>query len=161
MKFFRDRRTTHLRTPLEHERLESGFSEIEGGNEAVVSSADDDYIASLGHLCGLSVFENFERCQASGRSHDSAAGMRRRAAQVKILDRRAKCSPSRDRPQEKQLFERKLALEDVAFGQSPLTFKIERRDDLAVQNDVFDIGRVFSNRINDSVAESFFLSIPI
>src|SRR5436190_841491 len=103
MKFFRDGRATHLRAALEDQRLESSFSEIEGGDEAVVSAADDDYIASLGHLCGLSVFENFERGQASGRAHDAAAGMGSRAAQVEILDGRTKCSPSRDRPQEKQL----------------------------------------------------------
>ena len=69
-------------------------------------------------------------------AHDAAAGMRGRSAHVQVLDRRAVLRPARDRTQEEKLLERKLALEDVAFGQAELAFEVERRDDLAVQDDV-------------------------
>ena len=59
------------------------------------------------------------------------------------------------------MFERKLALENVAFGQSPFAFEIERGDDLAVQDDVFDIRRVFGDGVDDVVAELFFFRVPV
>src|ERR1700690_4403210 len=90
-------------------------------------------------LCGLSVFENFKRGQTSGCAHNAAAGMRRRSAHVEIFYGRAELRPARDGAQEKQLFERQFALEDVAFAQSPFTLQIERGDDLAMQDDVFNI----------------------
>ena len=46
------------------------------------------------------------------------------------------CAQPGDRAQEEKLFERKLALENVAFGQAEFALEIERRDDLAVQDDV-------------------------
>jgi len=68
--------------------------------------------------------------------------MRSRAAHVKILDRRAKRGVTWCWAQEEKLFERKLALKNISFAQAPLKFEIERCDDLPVQDDVFDIGRV-------------------
>ncbi len=50
MKFFRDRRSAHLRAAFEHERLESSFGQIEGGDQTVVSATDDDDVARFGHL---------------------------------------------------------------------------------------------------------------
>ena len=59
------------------------------------------------------------------------------------------------------MFEREFALEDVAFAQSPFAFEVERRDDLAVQDDVFDVGRVFGDGVDDVVAEFFFFRVPV
>ncbi len=49
MKFFGDGCAAHLGAAFEHQRFESGFGEIEGGDQTVVSAADDDDIASLSH----------------------------------------------------------------------------------------------------------------
>ncbi len=49
MKFFGDGRAADLRAAFEHQRLETGFGQIEGGDETVVSAADDDDIACLSH----------------------------------------------------------------------------------------------------------------
>ena len=51
------------RAAFEHERLESGLGQIEGGDQAVVTAADDDDVALFSHDLGssLKVFENFER----------------------------------------------------------------------------------------------------
>ena len=80
-----------------------------------------------------------------GRAHDSAAGMRRRAAHVEAADRRAVLRPAGRGAQEEQLLERQLALEDVAFGQAPLALEVERREHLAVQDDVADVRRVLGD----------------
>ena len=93
-------------------------------------------------------------------AHDAAAGMRCRSAHVEILDRRAVLRPSRHRPQEEKLLERKLALENIAFAQSEFAFEIERRHHLFVQDDVFDIRRVFGNRVDHVVAECFSSARP-
>ena len=45
MKFLGDRRAAGLRAAFEHQRLESGFGQIEGGDQAVVAAADDDDVA--------------------------------------------------------------------------------------------------------------------
>src|SRR5580704_9844854 len=109
----------------------------------------------------LEVFQHFESCETSGGAHDAAAGVGGRAAHVEILDRRAEARVSRCWAQEEQLLERKFSLEDVAFAQSPLAFEIERSDYLLVQDYVFDVGRVLGDGIDDGVAESFFLIVPV
>src|SRR5580692_95309 len=109
----------------------------------------------------LDVFENFESCEPAGCAHDAAAGMRGRAAHVEILDGRAKARISWRRTQEEELFERQFALEDIAFAQAPLTFEIERSDDLFVKDDVFDVGRVLGDGVDHRVAEGFFLIVPV
>ena len=68
--------------------------------------------------------------------------MRGGAAHVEALDRRRVLRPAGRGAQEEELLERELALEDVAFGQSPLALEIERGQDLAMQDDVLDVRRV-------------------
>src|SRR3984885_7007605 len=109
----------------------------------------------------LDIFENFESREAAGGAHDAAAGMRGRAAHVKILDGSAEARVSRCGTQEEELLEREFALEDVAFAQTPLAFEIERSYDLLVQNDVFDVGRVLGDGVNDGVAKGFFFIVPV
>src|ERR671939_1292253 len=87
----------------------------------------------------LSIFQEFQSRIASGRAHDPAARMRRRAAHVKIPDGRAILRPARRRPQEEELFEGELSLKDVAFGEAELALQIERREHLPVQDQLADV----------------------
>ena len=87
--------------------------------------------------------------------------MRGRPAHVEALDGRPVLRPSRRGPQEEELLERELALEDVAFRQAPLALQIERRDDLPVQDDVPQIRRELRQRVDDRVAERLALRVPV
>ena len=53
MKFVGDGGAADLRPALEDERLESGFGEIEGGDQAVVAAADDDDVAPVGFVSSM------------------------------------------------------------------------------------------------------------
>ena len=86
--------------------------------------------------------------------------MRGGAAHIEVVDRRAIPCPAWRGSQEEQLLQRQLALKDVAFGQTPLTLEVERRDDLTVADDVPDVRRVFRQRVDDSVAERLALIVP-
>jgi len=59
------------------------------------------------------------------------------------------------------LLERQLALKNIPFRQSKFAFEIERRQNLSMQNNVFDIRRVLSDRIDDCIAKLFALVIPV
>ncbi len=52
-------------------------------------------------------------------------------------------------------------MKDVAFAQTEIAFEIEWRDDLPMQNDVFDVRSVFGDRVDHGVAERFFLVVPV
>ena len=68
--------------------------------------------------------------------------------------------PARRRPQEEQLLERQLAVEDVALGQPELALEVERRQHLPVQDDVADVRRELRDRVDDGVAERLALARP-
>ena len=59
------------------------------------------------------------------------------------------------------MFQRQFALKNISFRQSKLAFEIERRQDLSMQDDVFDVRRVLGNRINDGIAKFFSFVVPI
>src|SRR5437764_2619300 len=148
---------------LQYQRLEPRLSEIKSGDQTVVPTTDNNDFLLFAHgLDGaaLPVVQDLHRRQPTGSAHDAAAGVRGRAAHIKVLHRRAVLRPSRDRTQEEQLLERELALEDVSFGQSELAFQVERRDHLASTDDALDVGRVFGDGVDDGVAEGFFLFVP-
>src|SRR5713226_3966290 len=86
--------------------------------------------------------------------------MRRRAAHVEVPDRAPILSPLRSRPEEKELFERELALKDVPLRQAELPFEVERRQDLAVTDDVLQVRGVLGDRVDDGVAEFLPLLVP-
>ena len=52
MKFLGDGSAAGLSAAFEHQRLVSGFSQVEGGDQAVVAATDDDDVAvvGFGHL---------------------------------------------------------------------------------------------------------------
>ena len=138
MKFFGDGGAADDRAAFENERLVALLREVEGGDEGVVSAADDDDVARSGHgLVSPRIFQNFERGEAAGRAHDAAAGMGGGAAHVEILDGRAIARPAGDGPQEEKLLERKFSLKNIAFGEAGGALDIERRDDLLADDDVF------------------------
>src|SRR3984885_1047658 len=113
-------------------------------------------------LCrSLDVFQNFQSGEASRCAHDSAAGMSGRTTHIKIPNGRAEACIAWRGTQEEKLLQREFTLENVAFAQSPLAFEIKRSDDLPVKDDVFDVRRILGNRVDDSIAEGFFLVIPV
>ena len=96
----------------------------------------------------------------AGRAHDAAAGMRRRSAHPQVAHRRRVLRPPGHRAREEQLFERQLALEDIALGQPEVALEVERRQHLPVQDDVADVRRVLGDRVDDRVAERLALVVP-
>src|SRR5439155_19927866 len=104
--------------------------------------------------------QDSQRGVAPGRAHDAAAWMRRRAAHPELPNRRLVLSPAGNRAREEQLLERQLALKDVAFRQAELALEIERRQHLAVQDDVLDVRGVLRDGVDDGVAERVALLVP-
>src|SRR5437899_11755463 len=135
MKFFRDRCTAGLRAAFEHQRLKSRFGQVKGGYQPVVPATNDDDITSLRHLGRRppKIFENCERREPSGSTHDSAARMGCRSAHVEGLNRCAELRPARHRTQEAKLVKREFSLEDVAFTHLALALQVERHDNLLVK----------------------------
>ena len=51
-------------------------------------------------------------------------------------------------------------MKNVAFGQAVGAFQIERRQYLASENRIGDVGRVLGNLLDHAVAEQFALLVP-
>ena len=60
MEFFGDGCSADLRSAFEHQRLEARLRQIEGGDQSVVTAADDDDVALSRPWLGrsLDVFQN-------------------------------------------------------------------------------------------------------
>src|SRR5208282_4577077 len=78
-------------------------------------------------------------CDAPVGTHDAAAGMCRRSAQVQVVDWSAIIGPARHGPQEEKLLERKLALKNISLRQSKFLFQVVRRQHLLFDDDFLDI----------------------
>src|SRR3954468_23347227 len=87
----------------------------------------------------LFIFENHHRRIATAGAHDAAARMRGGPAHVKVPDGRTVLRPSRRGPKKKNLLQRQLALENIAFRQSKLALEVEWRQHLPMQNYVLNI----------------------
>src|SRR5215475_12838490 len=92
----------------------------------------------------------------SRRAHHASARMRARTAKKKIPDRRSVLRPPGHGAHEEQLVEVHLAVKDVAAGQAVLSLHVERRNHLAMQDDVSDIRRVFGQSVDAAVGEPLF-----
>ena len=165
-ELLRGRDAADLLAALEDQRFPPGLRQVARRDEAVGAAADDRDPLVFRHIVTsgpseLPVAQDLLGGVLAVRAHDAAAGMRRRAAHIEVANRRRVLRPSRGRPQKEQLLERQLALEDVAFRQAPLALEIERRQHLAVQNDVPNVGRVLGDRVDDGVAERFALGVPV
>src|SRR6185369_5045024 len=147
-------------TTFEHERLQPALREVSRSHESIVTTTYYDRIVF--HPCypRLKVFQHLQRRIASGRTHDAAAGMRRRAAHVEVLDRRAILRPTRRGPQKEKLFERQLTLKNISFRQAKLTFEIEWRHHLSIANQFTDVRRVLGDRVDHRVAKLVALLVP-
>src|ERR1700687_5300569 len=66
MKVFGDGRAAYLGAAFEHQRFESCFGEIEGGDQTIVSATDDDHIARFGHWA-YATFPSFKISSAARR----------------------------------------------------------------------------------------------
>src|SRR5712692_4245891 len=86
--------------------------------------------------------------------------MRGGAAHIKMVDWGAVVGPAGDGAQEEKLFEREFTLEDVALGEAEFTLEIERGEDLAADDDFFDVGDVLGDGVDDVVAKGFTLVVP-
>src|SRR5260370_35458603 len=86
-------------------------------------------------------------------AHDAAAWMRGGAAHIKVADRGAVVGPTGDGAEEEKLFERKLALKNVALSEAEFALEMERGEDLAPDDDVFDVGRDLGDGVDDVVAD--------
>src|SRR5439155_15368157 len=99
-------------------------------------------------------------CREPARAaHDPAAGVRSRAALPVAADRRAVLRPTRHRPQEEELLQCQLALEDVALGEARDALDVGRRQHLAVQDQRLDVGRVAAQGLHHGVAERLALLV--
>src|SRR2546428_9970945 len=108
----------------------------------------------------INILQYLDRRVPSARAHDAAARMRRRPTHVEVLNRRTILSPTRSRTQKEKLFQRQFALKYISFRQSEFTFEIERRQNLSMQYDVFNVRCMFGDGVDDIVAELFALLIP-
>src|SRR5687767_1858488 len=68
------------------------------------------------------------------RARDPAAGMRAGAAKIQAFDRRPVLSPSEKRPKREELIERMFTMKDVTAGQAVNLFQVERRQNLAMND---------------------------
>src|SRR6266404_1012645 len=106
------------------------------------------------------VFEDDLAGDAAGRAHDAAARMRSGTAHIKVVDRSAIVSPPRNWAEKEKLFEGEFALEDVALGQAEFALEVERREDLAADDNLFYVGGMLGDGVHDGVAEGFAMLIP-
>src|SRR5437868_13442151 len=86
--------------------------------------------------------------------------MRSGAAHIEVVDGGAVVSPTGYGTKKEELFERQLALEDVALCQAELALEVKRRENLTTDNNFFDIGGVLGNGVDDGIAEGFALLVP-
>src|SRR6266542_6151790 len=84
-----------------------------------------------------------------------------RAAQVETADGSAVLRPPGRRPQEEKLLERQLALKDVSFRQAEGPLDVERGQDLPMEDDLFQVGRMLGDGVHDRVAEGLSLGVPV
>ena len=107
------------------------------------------------------VLEDPLRRQLAGRAHDAAAGMRPRPALVVAVDRRGVLAPAGGRPEEVHLRREELAGEDVALGQADRPLDVERRPDLALEDEVAEAREERLEGRLDGVAQPLLLGVPV
>ena len=91
----------------------------------------------------LQIPQNLRRRQLARRAHDAAAGVRAGAALVVALDRRAVLVPAGRGAEKVHLRPHKLPGEDVALAQPHGALDVQRRDHLAMQNEITKVGKEF------------------
>src|SRR5258708_4494506 len=86
--------------------------------------------------------------------------MRGGTAHIEVIDRGAVVGPAGNGAEEEELFEGKLALKNIALGETEFAFEIERGEDLAADDYFFYVGGVLGDGVDYRVAESFLVIVP-
>src|SRR6266404_7159405 len=86
--------------------------------------------------------------------------MRGGSAHIEVIDRGAIVGPAGDGAEEEKLLEGELALEDIALRQAEFALEIERGEDLAADDNFFDVGGVLGDGVDYRVTKGFFVIIP-
>src|SRR5712672_1448129 len=82
------------------------------------------------------------------------------SAHIEVIDWGAVVGPARDGAEKEKLLEGEFTLEDVALGEAEFAFEVERGEDLAADDDFFDVGSVLGDGVDYRVAEGFFVIVP-
>ena len=142
----------------------SGFRPALASSAAAVrpltAAADHDDVGPHATLPRLQSFRISRAARRPGAPMMPPPGMGGGAAHVEVLHRRAVAGPARHGPQEEELLEGQLALEDVALGEAPLALQVQRRQHLAVQDELLQVGRVLGDGVHHRVAEGLALLVP-
>ena len=119
----------------------------------------------MSRVCGIA--SSFPSCasgspgpRASRGAHNAAARMSGRSAHPQVVDRRLILRKARHRAQEEQLLQREFALKNVSLGQPEFALQIERRHDLATDNNALQVRSEFCDGVNYIVAKGFALVVP-
>src|ERR1700733_11800953 len=96
----------------------------------------------------------------SGSAGDTAARMRARPTKIKSRNRGAISRPAGHRAHEKKLFERKIAVKNIPFGQAIGAFQIKRREHLSRDDGIRYVGRILRDFFHYAIAEKLALFVP-
>ncbi len=96
----------------------------------------------------------------TGCASDPTARMGSGSAEIETIDGRAVLRPTRNGSHKEELLETKVAVKNVAFGQSVGALQIERSQHLSSDDCTGDVRRVFGNFLDDAVAEQLTLFVP-
>src|SRR5205823_7270739 len=87
------------------------------------------------------------------RSRDSAAGMRPGAAEIQPLDRSPVPGPPQQWTKREELIERVLAMKNMPARQTVGLLQIQGRQDLAMNNNLTNIRRIFRKGFENCVGK--------
>src|SRR5215472_398292 len=109
----------------------------------------------------LPILEDFAGGVVAGCAHDTAARMSTRSAQIQSVDRSAVPGPAGYRSHKEQLVQCHVTMKDVAAGERVVAFHIQRRDHLAMNDGILDIGGILRQCVDTPVGELLLHSVPI
>src|SRR5690349_16806674 len=107
------------------------------------------------------VLEDLAGRELARRAHHAAARVRPGAALVVAVDRRPVLGPARRWPEEEHLRREELAGEDVALAEPDRPFDVERRPDLALEDEVPEAREERLEGGLDRVAQVVLLGVPV
>src|SRR6476661_585228 len=107
------------------------------------------------------MFQNLARRVGARATRQACAGMSSRTAEVQIIDGRAIARPIQQRTHGEELVQRQFSVEYVPSGEAVSFFQILRCDDLVSQNQLGQVRRILSERLDHGVAERDTLFLPV
>ncbi len=94
------------------------------------------------------------------RTGDATAGMRTRTAQIQARQRAAIAALTEHRPRAEQLIEGQRAVHDVAADQAEVAFEVERRLDLAADDEVLEPWRELVHGRDHQIGDFLAMIVP-